>query len=171
MDNITTVRLYTFKVGVELEAYSIETKTEQETVMLGNRLSQLLKPGNVITLEGDLGAGKTTFTKGIAQGLGITDVISSPTFTIIKEYQGVLPLYHMDAYRLEFSEEDLGFDEYFAGEGVSVVEWATFIEDFLPEERLDVKIKYQDESSRIIQFTPHGPYFKWVMVELSHTHF
>src|SRR5699024_12262642 len=108
-----------------------DIKSDQETIVVENHLSALLKQGNVITLEGDLGAEKTTFTKGIAQGLGITDVISSPTFTIIKEYQGVLPLYHMDAYRLEFSEEDLGFDEYFAGEGISVVEWATFIEDFL----------------------------------------
>lgn len=154
-----------------LQEYSIETKTEQETIKLGKRLSLLLKPGNVITLEGDLGAGKTTFTKGIAEGLGITDVISSPTFTIIKEYKGELALYHMDAYRLEYSEEDLGFDEYFDGEGVSVVEWATFIEDFLPEERLDVKIKYKDEETRVIQFAPHGTYFKWVIMELSHTHF
>lgn len=138
----------------------------EETIRLGERLAQLLKPGDVITLEGDLGAGKTTFTKGIAAGLGISQTLSSPTFTIVKEYEGDLPLYHMDVYRLEHSEEDLGFDEYFHGDGISVVEWAQFIEDFLPAERLDVKIAYDGEHERIFHFKPSGIHFDQVVAEL-----
>ena len=88
----------------------------------------------MITLDGDLGAGKTTFTKGIAEGLGVKRTVNSPTFTIIKEYEGEsFPFYHMDVYRLENSDEDIGFDEYFNSDGVTVVEWATFIEEFLPQ--------------------------------------
>ena len=100
--------------------------------------------GDVIALEGDLGAGKTAFTKGLAKGLGVTRTVNSPTFTIIKEYQGRLPLYHMDVYRVSESEEDLGFDEYFEGEGVTVVEWAHLIKEQLPEE----PISYSHFSSR-----------------------
>lgn len=146
----------------------IQTESKEASTSLGDRLALLLKPGDVVTLEGDLGAGKTTFTKGIAMGMGITDTVSSPTFTIIKEYDGVIPLYHMDAYRLEYSEEDLGFDEYFNGEGISIVEWASFIEEFLPEKRLDVKISYVDEYTREFEFIPNGTYFKWIVTQLMH---
>lgn len=151
-----------------MSKHFIKTESREASISLGERLAVLLKPGDVVTLEGDLGAGKTTFTKGIANGLGIIDTVSSPTFTIIKEYKGDLPLYHMDAYRLEYSEEDLGFDEYFNGDGISVVEWATFIEDFLPENRLDVKINYVDEHTREIEFIPHGTHYKWVVAQLIH---
>jgi tRNA threonylcarbamoyladenosine biosynthesis protein TsaE len=109
-------------------------KSEQETRELGRRLAPLLQPGDVLALEGDLGAGKTTFTQGVAQGLGIETYIDSPTFTLIKEYHGRLPLYHMDVYRLEGSDEDLGWDEYFYGDGVTLVEWASRIRPLLPEE-------------------------------------
>ena len=113
----------------------ISTKLE-DTQLFAKRLASLLQPGDVITLEGDLGAGKTAFTKGLAVGLGIQKNVNSPTFTIIKEYQGNMPLYHMDVYRLEGSDEDLGFEEYFTGNGVTVIEWAHLIEDQLPAERL-----------------------------------
>ena len=92
---------------------------EEETMDFAERLGELLQPNQVITLDGDLGAGKTTFTKGLAKGLGVKRTVNSPTYTIVKEYRGRMPLYHMDVYRLEDSEEDIGFDEYFSGEGVT----------------------------------------------------
>jgi tRNA threonylcarbamoyladenosine biosynthesis protein TsaE len=149
-----------------LSTHIIKASTEEETKHLAEKLAVLLKPGDVITLEGDLGAGKTTFTKGLAEGLGVKRSVSSPTFTIIKEYEGELPLYHMDVYRLEYSDEDIGFDEYFNGNGISVVEWATFIEDYLPDERLNINISYIDEQSRELKFQAVGTHFEWVLNEL-----
>lgn len=145
----------------------INTHSMEQSVELGKKLAKLLKPGDVVTLEGDLGAGKTTFTKGIALGLGIKQTLSSPTFTIIKEYRdGQVPLYHMDAYRLEYAEEDLGFDEYFSGDGISIVEWAQFIEDYLPADRLDIVITYQGEFERTFHFKPSGKHFEQAVAEL-----
>lgn len=144
----------------------IQTNTVEETQSIAEKLATMLKPGDVITLEGELGAGKTTFTKGLAKGLGIKRNISSPTFTIIKEYEGSLPLYHMDVYRLEHSDEDIGFDEYFNGNGVTVVEWAHFIEEFLPNERLAIRIGYMDGDKRILEFTTSSAYFEQIMNEL-----
>ena len=109
-------------------------------------------PGNSI---GDLGSGKTLFTKGFAQAMGI-DEITSPTFTIIKEYVGELPLYHMDVYRLEDSKEDIGIEEYFDKGGVTIIEWADMIKDILPPERLDIKIKITGENTRVLILTPYG---------------
>ncbi|MBR3121739.1 tRNA (adenosine(37)-N6)-threonylcarbamoyltransferase complex ATPase subunit type 1 TsaE [Oceanobacillus profundus] len=144
----------------------IQTNTVAETQVIAEKLATLLKPGDVITLEGELGAGKTTFTKGLAKGLGVKRNISSPTFTIIKEYEGTLPLYHMDVYRLEHSDEDIGFEEYFHGNGITVVEWAQFIEEFLPNERLAIRIGYIDEDKRILEFTASSSHFEEVMNEL-----
>ncbi|SHI01250.1 tRNA (adenosine(37)-N6)-threonylcarbamoyltransferase complex ATPase subunit type 1 TsaE [Virgibacillus chiguensis] len=146
--------------------YEIITNTEETTIDLGEKLALLLSPGDVVTLEGDLGTGKTTFTKGLAAGLGVKRHVSSPTFTIIKEYEGELPLYHMDVYRLENSEEDIGFDEYFHGEGVTVVEWPQFIAPFLPVEYLEVKLANIDERSRKFTFIPHGYHYEWVIEQL-----
>lgn len=145
----------------------IETNSEEQTKSLAEKIATLLKPGDVLTLEGDLGAGKTTFTKGIAAGLGISRTLSSPTFTIVKEYEGTIPLYHMDVYRLEGSDEDIGFDEYFHGNGIAVVEWAQFIEDYLPLERLNITINYLDEESRVIEFDPIGDHFEKVVKEIT----
>ncbi|WP_026907995.1 tRNA (adenosine(37)-N6)-threonylcarbamoyltransferase complex ATPase subunit type 1 TsaE [Paucisalibacillus globulus] len=149
-----------------MSKYKVETHSAEDTIELANRLATLISPGDVITLEGDLGAGKTTFTKGIATGLGITRTLSSPTFTIVKEYEGKVPLYHMDVYRLEGSDEDIGFDEYFHGNGVAVVEWAQFIEDYLPQNRLNIIIKYLNEDSRMIMFEPVGEHFEEVVKEI-----
>lgn len=149
-----------------MELFTVETSTVDETVSIAEKLASLLSAGDVVTLEGDLGAGKTTFTKGIATGLGVTRTLSSPTFTIIKEYMGRMPLYHMDVYRLEGSDEDIGFDEYFHGEGISVVEWAQFIEDYLPDERLDITIRYTGEHSRIIEFVPIGEHFHNIVKQI-----
>ncbi|WP_453992206.1 tRNA (adenosine(37)-N6)-threonylcarbamoyltransferase complex ATPase subunit type 1 TsaE [Bacillus nitroreducens] len=149
-----------------MEKFEFITTTPEETGNFSDRLAQKLQPGDVITLEGDLGAGKTTFTKGLAKGLGITRTVNSPTFTIIKEYKGRLPLYHMDVYRLEFSDEDLGFDEYFEGEGVTVVEWAHLIEDRLPNERLTIKIEHQGDMERKITVIPIGERYQQLCEEL-----
>lgn len=145
---------------------SFITNSAEETELLGEKLASFLEPNDVLTLEGDLGAGKTTFTKGIAKGLGITRNVNSPTFTIVKEYEGIMPLYHMDVYRLENSDEDIGFDEYFNGNGVSVVEWANLIEEFLPEDRLDIKIEYDQENSRIIEFRYQSTHFETIVNKL-----
>nr|WP_276536953.1 tRNA (adenosine(37)-N6)-threonylcarbamoyltransferase complex ATPase subunit type 1 TsaE [Oceanobacillus caeni] len=141
------------------------SNSAEETKLIGERLASLLEAGDVLTLEGDLGAGKTTFTKGIAKGLGVKRTVNSPTFTIVKEYEGRLPLYHMDVYRLEDSDEDIGFDEYFNGNGVSVVEWAQFIEEYLPTDRLDIRIKYNGDS-RILEFLSNGSHFESIINEL-----
>jgi len=130
--------------------FEIVTNSDKETKKFAATLATYLSPGDVITLEGDLGSGKTTFTQGLAIGLEVKRHVTSPTFTIIKEYHGRVPLYHMDVYRLENSDEDIGFDEYFYGDGVTVVEWATFIEDFLPRQRLNIHIEVIDETKRKI---------------------
>ena len=111
----------------------------------------------IICLMGDLGSGKTVFTKGFANALGIDENITSPTFNIIKEYTGgEANLYHMDLYRLNGDIKNLGLDEYFEKDGVVIIEWADMIEEYLPEERLDIKFKVIDENTRIIKLTPHG---------------
>jgi tRNA threonylcarbamoyladenosine biosynthesis protein TsaE len=139
-----------------MNQFEIITYSPEETNSFALKLAQYLLPGDVLTLEGDLGAGKTTFTKGLAKGLGIKRNVNSPTFTIIKEYKGRLPLYHMDVYRLDDSAEDLGFDEYFNGEGVTVVEWAHLIEEQLPEQLLSLSILREGDSERKILLKPCG---------------
>ena len=120
----------------------------EATLSLGKKLGELLQPGMLITLDGDLGAGKTTFTKGIGQGLQIKRVINSPTFTILKQYRGRLQLSHFDAYRLEGQDNDLGFEEIFDSDDVCVVERPEFISDILPEKRLEIQINKIDENAR-----------------------
>ncbi len=153
---------------MNMSGYAFIMKSPEETMEFGRRLAEKLKPGCVLTLEGDLGAGKTTFTKGIGKGLGVTKVVNSPTFTIIKEYEGNIPLFHMDAYRLEESDEDLGFSEYFEGDGVTVVEWAKFIQDMLPKELLRVEIYHQRESERRLILRPFGDFYESACKELQH---
>ena len=111
-------------------------------------------------LNGELGSGKTIFTKGIAMALGIKDTITSPTFTIIKEYEGELPLYHMDVYRLDGATEGVGIEEYFTKGGVVVIEWANSIKDILPKERLDIKFVVTDENKRVLVLCPHGKQYE-----------
>ena len=141
---------------------TITINSATETINLAQKIGECLMPGMVLTLAGDLGAGKTTFTKGIAKGLDISRNVSSPTFTIIKEYEGVMPLYHMDAYRLEHGYEDMGLEDYFYGEGVCVIEWPSMIEPILPVERLDVQILNDGENRRMIQFQPHGEDYEFI---------
>ena len=138
-----------------MEEYRVTTHSEEETVQIAQNLESEKFPNMIITLSGDLGSGKTVFTKGIAHGLGI-DGITSPTFNIIKEYDGELPLYHMDVYRLEGNIDNIGLTDYFTKGGVVVIEWADMIKDYLPKDRLDIKIKIVDENTRVLVLTPYG---------------
>lgn len=119
----------------------------EETEKFGIFLGENLRPGDVVCLNGDLGAGKTTLTKSIAKGLGIDDYVTSPTFTIVNEYYGDVNLYHIDTYRLDdkIDVEYLGFDEYFYSDGVTIVEWADKIRDALPEEYMEINISSKDD--------------------------
>ena len=122
----------------------IESNCEKETYELGCRLVQEARAGQVYTLVGDLGVGKTVFTKGLAAGLGIEEPVSSPTFTIVQVYEeGRLPFYHFDVYRIGDVEEmdEVGFEDYVYGEGVSLIEWANLIEEILPQHYTEVKIE------------------------------
>ena len=136
--------------------YKITTKNEFETIELAQNFESEKFPNMILCLDGELGSGKTMFTKGIANALGITENITSPTCTIIKEYEGELPLYHMDVYRLDGNTDGIGIEEYFTKGGVVVIEWASTIKDILPEERLDIKFKVVDETKRLIILNPHG---------------
>lgn len=137
--------------------YKITTKSEEETMEIAQNIESEKFPNMIICLIGDLGSGKTVFTKGFATGLGIDENITSPTFNIIKEYtSGEMNLYHMDLYRLNGDVKNLGLDEYFSKDGVVIIEWADMIEEYLPEERLDIKFKVVDEDTRILIFQPHG---------------
>ncbi|MER1998918.1 MAG: tRNA (adenosine(37)-N6)-threonylcarbamoyltransferase complex ATPase subunit type 1 TsaE, partial [Lysinibacillus sp.] len=127
-----------------------------ETQALAQKLASLLRAQDTITLQGDLGAGKTTFTQSLAKGLGIRRTVNSPTFTIMKQYNGDIPLNHLDVYRLADSEEDLGWDEIFYGDAVTVVEWAHLIEQELPKERLAISITRIDDDKRKFEFRPSG---------------
>ena len=148
------------------QEYKVITHSSEETQKWAKRLSERLQAGDVITLEGDLGAGKTTFTQGLAKGLGVQGVVNSPTFTIVKEYQGRIPLYHMDVYRMEDEFEELGFDEYFYGEGITVVEWASRIQSILPDQILAIQIKRLGDDQREIIFEPKGKHFDQICKEL-----
>jgi tRNA threonylcarbamoyladenosine biosynthesis protein TsaE len=126
----------------------LETFGAQETAELGRRLGELLPAGTVIALKGDLGVGKTVFAQGLAAGLGITEPVNSPTFTILQEYrEGRLPLFHYDVYRIEDPEEmeEVGYLDSFYGEGISLVEWAERIEDLLPPECIRIRIEKEPE--------------------------
>ncbi|MDO4394085.1 MAG: tRNA (adenosine(37)-N6)-threonylcarbamoyltransferase complex ATPase subunit type 1 TsaE [Bacillota bacterium] len=139
------------------ETKTIKINNETETYDFGMKMAEELKPGTVVALVGDLGTGKTTLTKAIAQGLGVSEVITSPTFTIVKEYEsGRLPLYHFDVYRIGDIDEmyELGYEEYFYGEGVSIVEWADIIDELIPENAIRINIEYGiNEGERIYRCT------------------
>lgn len=135
----------------------ISIKGEEETKAFGHALAESLKPNTVVALIGDLGTGKTTLTKYIAEGLGVSETITSPTFTIVCEYHsGRLPLYHFDVYRITDAEElfEIGAEEYFDAGGVSVVEWADQVAEILPDETLCIFIEYgENEGERIYRCT------------------
>ena len=140
---------------IEME-YKITTHNERETIELAQNFESEKFPNMIICLDGELGSGKTVFTKGIANALGIQESITSPTFTIIKEYEGELPLYHMDVYRLNGDVDGTGLEEYFTKGGVVVIEWADMVKDILPKERLEIKFRVAGENKRVLILKPYG---------------
>lgn len=146
----------------------MRTHSPAETRALGERLARVLCPGDVLCLWGDLGAGKSELTRGIAAGLGVTAPVTSPSFTIMNVYEeGRLPLYHFDWYRLESSEElyEMGMDEYLGGDGVAVVEWPGVCPDAMPQTRLDVTLTPVSETEREVTLTPRGDFRNIVLEE------
>lgn len=129
------------------------TKSAEETIELGRKIGSRLKKGDIIAMQGTLAAGKTTITKGIAQALDINETITSPTFCLISEYSGKMPLYHMDVYRLEGTEDfiNLGTDDMLYGDGVTVIEWSEKIMDELPENTIILRITPKDDGTRLIE--------------------
>ena len=138
-----------------MEEFKITMHNEEETIELAQNIESEKFPNMVICLNGDLGSGKTVFAKAFADAMGIEGVTSS-TFNIIKEYNGELPLYHMDVYRVDDNVESLGIEEYFEKGGITIIEWADLIKDYLPEERLDIKFKVIDETTRVLILKAYG---------------
>ena len=137
--------------------FKFVSKDINDTLTIAENIESEKFPNMVICLNGELGSGKTVFVKGFAKALGIEDNITSPTFNIIKEYSsGELPLYHMDVYRLDEIEEDIGIKDYYKKNGVTIIEWADLISKDLPDERLDIYFKVVDENTRILVFSPFG---------------
>ncbi len=142
--------------------YVRDAESEDETAAFAAELAAKAEPGTLIALDGELGAGKTRFAQAFASSLGVPGIVNSPTFTIIKEYEGGrLPFYHMDVYRLSLEEADeLGLDEYFLGEGVTLVEWASLIEPILPPERLHIVLTHTGPDSRRLRCRPIGALYE-----------
>ncbi|HAO30261.1 MAG TPA: tRNA (adenosine(37)-N6)-threonylcarbamoyltransferase complex ATPase subunit type 1 TsaE [Treponema sp.] len=136
------------------------THSADQTISLGTKIGQKLTPGDVIAMTGTLAAGKTTITKGIAKALGVTETITSPTFCLISEYEGTMPLYHMDVYRLDGAEDfvNLGVDDMLYGNGVCIIEWSEKIQSEIPSKaiRLDIQAKSADERTITISNWNHG---------------
>jgi tRNA threonylcarbamoyladenosine biosynthesis protein TsaE len=146
----------------------ITSRSPEETQALGARLGKLARPGDCFLLVGKLGAGKTCLTQGIARGLGIMEYAASPSFVVVRELYGRLPLYHMDLYRLENIEEiaDLGLDDYFYGQGVSVVEWAEKGLSLLPPEHLLIEMSYLSDTGRRLKLKASGKRYNELLAEL-----
>lgn len=133
------------------------SKDINDTLTIAENFESEKFPNMVICLDGELGSGKTVFVKGFAKALGIDENITSPTFNIIKEYSnGEMPLYHMDVYRLDEVEEDIGIKDYYNKKGITIIEWADLIKNDLPSERLDIEFKIIDENTRVLVFKPYG---------------
>ena len=141
------------------------TKNEEELIDLGERLGTLLQKNDVLILSGELGAGKTTFTKGLAKGLGIRQMIKSPTYTIVREYEGRLPLYHLDVYRIEGDADSIDLDEFLFGGGVTVIEWGHLLGEDLPDSYLELEI-LKEADGRCLQFIAHGSRAEQLIKEL-----
>src|SRR5512143_3578034 len=152
--------------------FSVVTSSHEQTWRIGQMLGSHLEPGDIVCLYGDLGAGKTSFSYGIALGLEVKDqYITSPTFTFVNEYKGRIPFYHIDLYRLKDPEEleGIGFEEYIGSDGVTVIEWAERAEDELPDDRLSVYLSYVDEHSREIGFLAEGERYEKILEDLRRT--
>lgn len=149
--------------------FKIQLNSLEKTREFGERLGTILKGGDLISLMGDLGAGKTTLTQSIAKGLGINDYVTSPTFTLINEYEGKIPLYHFDVYRLGDVEElyDLGYEEYFYSKGVTIVEWGDKVLEAFPKDRINIEIKKgKNFEDRVIYIYGEGKRVEEIIKEL-----
>ncbi|MDE5889111.1 MAG: tRNA (adenosine(37)-N6)-threonylcarbamoyltransferase complex ATPase subunit type 1 TsaE [Bacilli bacterium] len=141
--------------------YKFTSRSVEDTMELAENLESEKFPGMVICLDGELGSGKTVFVKGFAKALGLKETITSPTFSLVKEYpDGEMPLFHMDVYRLDESNDEFGLDDYLNQDGVCIIEWPEMIESQLPEERLDIKFKVIDDNTRVLVFTPYGQQYE-----------
>lgn len=149
--------------------YKYSSTSVADTDRLARELAAVLAPGSLVALEGHLAAGKTTFSQAFARAIGVDDTVNSPTFTIIKEYEGTeCPFYHMDVYRISMKEADeLGLEEYFYGSGITLVEWASRIRELLPEERLDVEIRHLNGTVRLFVIQPRGALYEAVCRQLA----
>ncbi len=137
--------------------YKITTNSEEDTIVLAQNIESEKFENMVICLIGELGSGKTVFTKGLAAALGIEENITSPTYNIIKEYtSGEMDLFHMDVYRLDGDVSELGLEDYFNRKGIVVIEWANMIKEYLPEERLEIKFSVHGEEKRVLTIKPYG---------------
>ena len=149
--------------------YKYTSRNENDTMELAENIESEKFPGMIICLDGELGSGKTVFVKGFAKSLGITENITSPTFNIVKEYEsGEMKLNHMDVYRIEDTDETIAFNDYFKGDGVTIIEWAELIEDKLPDERLEIKFKVIDENTRVLVLKPYGQKYEDLVLSLIH---
>lgn len=144
----------------------IETESRDETHQLGEKLGRLAKPDMVFLMKGDLGAGKTTLTQGIAKGLDIKRNVTSPTFNILKIYKGRMPLYHIDAYRMEGLHQDLGLDEFLDDDGLTVIEWSQFMPNLIPDEYLSVSIRLLEGDTREFTFEAVGETYEELLEEV-----
>jgi tRNA threonylcarbamoyladenosine biosynthesis protein TsaE len=153
-----------------VENFLFHTKSASETVRVGKNLGRLLQPGDVVALTGELGTGKTQLIKGLAAGIGVgkPTYISSPSFTLIHEYEGRIPFYHIDLFRLKDEKEadELGLEEYFRGEGVTAIEWADRIPSSLPEEILFIHIRYTGKNTRSMEITGKGKRYEEIVKQL-----
>ena len=141
----------------------LHTSSKEQTKALGRLVASYLKPGDVVLLTGDLGAGKTTFTSGVGEGLNVGEEVLSPTFNLLKCYfHGRIPFYHIDAYRLEGQNMEIGLDEVIEGDGACFIEWPQFIEPLIPDERLEVEIHNLGGDERELIFSSEEPSFSWI---------
>ncbi len=141
--------------------------SESQTRRLGVRLAPFLSPGDVLALSGDLGTGKTRWVQGVCQGLGVSGIVNSPTFTLVNEYQGEMSIYHIDLYRLANGTEafSFGLEDYLYGDGVSLIEWAERAGEFLPENYLSVELYHLEETKRRVVLRPHGERFLQLLTD------
>ena len=141
--------------------FKYTSRCEQDTLEIAENIESEKFPGMVICLDGELGSGKTVFVKGFAKALGINETITSPTFSLVKEYyEGEMPLFHMEVYRLDEGADSFGLSDYLNQDGICIIEWPEMVQDQLPDERLDVKIKVIDDDTRVLVFTPYGQQYE-----------
>ncbi len=151
---------------VNMKERKLTTSSMEETHALGEKIGRLVIPNMVFLMHGDLGAGKTTLTQGIAKGLDIKRNVTSPTFTILKIYHGRMPLYHIDAYRLEGLDQELGFEEFLDDDGLTVIEWSQYVPSLLPDEYLSVSIRLLQDDRREFDLEANGAVYEQLLEDM-----